>query len=175
MPCEGAFPFILISQAKHSMLVCVSFHVPQLYCLLILYCLFASMQFLLLLAEANASSSTSALRHPAISESDDVMFDIFSLAAKCIDKSPVNRPTMAVVHPFLASLETKLYGHDVPMYAERVEKDAAMRRFEAPISLEDEWSQFALASNTTSKGSSSMRTSSNQSSMVVIRSESDAN
>ena len=73
-----------------------------------------SVQFLPLLAEANTTRNTANLRHPAISEPDDVILNLLNLAAKCIDKCPVARPTMAEVFSNLTYVKTALYGREVP-------------------------------------------------------------
>ena len=126
--------------------------------------LFLHFQFSPLLAKANNSGDTSALRHAAISDPDEALLDLLNLAAKCIDKSPVVRPIMAEVHPHLALLKTKLYGHNVPMYAEKVEKEVSEGKLNMSLSLEEEMRWFTSESNTNtisiiSQGSSSTQQS----------------
>ena len=127
--------------------------------------IFHHLQFSPLLAKANASGDTSALRHVAISDSDEVILDLLNLAAKCIDRSPAERPTMAAIHPHLAHWKTKLYGHAVPVYAEKVTEEVSTGKLDMSMSLEEEMSWFMSGSdmNTTSivsQGTSSTQQSS---------------
>ena len=105
------------------------------------------------------------MRHAAISDSDEVILELLNLAAKCIDRSPAARPTMAALHPNLAHLKTKLYGHAVPMYAEKVTEEVSTGKLNMSMSLEEEMSWFMSGSDmkTTSivsQGTSSLEHSS---------------
>ena len=92
---------------------------------------FPPFQFQPLLAKANASRDTSAVRHPAISECDDATLELLNLAAKCIDKSPVARPTMAEVFSNLTHIKTAMHGHVVQIHADKVQEGVSKGEVEA--------------------------------------------